>query len=76
MDEELEKLITTIDLNNPEDLSNKIIDLSKSDNFANKKVLDAFSYYLENCNESIFLNNYKIILDEYRYQTERWKNFS
>lgn len=76
LDEELEKLVTTIDLNNPEDLSNKIVDLSKSDNFANKKVLDAFNHYLENCNESIFLNNYKTILDEYRYQVERWKNFS
>jgi hypothetical protein len=37
LDEELEKLIITFDLNNPEDLSNKIIDINKSDNFVKKK---------------------------------------
>jgi glycosyltransferase involved in cell wall biosynthesis len=73
LDEDLEKLIIPVDLYNPEDLSNKILELKSDINFGKEKILKASRYYNDNCHEEIFLKNYQNIFNEYEYLSERWK---
>ena len=73
LDEKLEKLVTPIDLNDPQDLSDKISDLLTDKLETADKVNSALKYYNENCSEAVFLNNYKKIIDDYIYLSQRWK---
>jgi len=73
LDEKLEKLVTPIDLNDPQDLSDKISDLLSDKLETADKVNSALKYYNENCSEAVFLNNYKKIIDDYIYLSQRWK---
>ena len=74
LDEELEKLVTTIDLNKPEDLTNKVRALISGELDLNDKIKKAFDYYGINCSENLFLDNYKKIINDYTYLSKRWKN--
>ena len=74
LDEELEKLVTTIDLNKPEDLTNKVRALTSGELDLNDKIKKAFDYYGINCSENLFLDNYKKIINDYTYLSKRWKN--
>lgn len=74
LDSELENLVISMDLNDPQDLSNKINNLLVNKIDVSEKVEKAFNYYKQNCSESLFLSNYKKIIDEYNYLSKRWKN--
>ena len=73
LDRDIEKFITSIDLSNPRDLSDKIeILISNPSNF-NDKIVSGLELYNKNCSEDLFLDNYRKILDEYKYLSERWE---
>ena len=74
LDESLENLVTTIDLNNPQDLSNKINKLIDGNLDVNTKIEKAFNHYTQSCGETLFLSNHQKIINEYAYQSKRWKN--
>ena len=73
LDKNLEKYVTPIDLNNPRDLSEQIINLiDKGPNTENLK--DAKKIYNENCNETKLKENYENILEQYYNIYSIWKN--
>lgn len=73
LDKNLEKYVTVIDLNNPRDLSEQIINLiDKGPNTENLK--DAKKIYDENCNETKLKKNYENILEQYFNVCSIWKN--
>ena len=74
LDEELEKLVTTIDLDKPDDLTKKIHALISGEIDLNDKIKKASDYYHIKCSENLFLNNYKKIINDYIYLSSRCKN--
>ena len=74
LDEDIESLVTPINLNNPKDLSNNIERMLSDPSNFNNKINLGFEYYNKKCSEDLFLDNYRKILDEYKYLSERWKN--
>ena len=73
LDEKLEKLVNTLDLNDPNDLALKIQKIILNELQVKEKIEDAYSYFSENCSEILFNKNYKKILNDYKYQSERWE---
>ena len=72
-DSEINKCLVGIDLENPADFCEKIniiFDTPK----VNEIVKQASSYFTKVCDESLFINNYKKILDEFSYLLNRWKS--
>jgi glycosyltransferase involved in cell wall biosynthesis len=67
LDEMFKKYVIQCDLNNPEDLANKIIDFDKG-----KKSFDQEEAYQEHCSEIKLINNYYKLINEYDYFLKRW----
>ena len=74
LDENLEQYVNLFDLENPKDLSNKLGNLIKNETDSEQKINDAYNFYLEQCSEKNFVNNYQQILEKYRYLSQRWKD--
>ena len=73
MDEKLEKFVIPFDLDDPSDLSKKIIDFLKQDTTENK-LSEAKKYYELNCNEKNLMNNYRNVLNKYLNLKSIWKS--
>lgn len=69
LDEKLKKHVIQCDLNNPEDLANKIID------FDNGKIsIDLEGVYQEHCSKEKLISNYSKLISDYNYFLKRWAN--
>ena len=71
-DTEINSHLIEIDLDNPNDFCKKISilnDTKKIENITNS----AETYFNKACDESVFKDNYKKILDEFKYLQSRWK---
>jgi glycosyltransferase involved in cell wall biosynthesis len=72
LDKELEEYVEVFDLNNAQNLADKL------DNFINNKLIfedkiqKAAEYFNTNCNDEKFINNFKNILSEFEYLKSRW----
>ncbi len=73
LDEKLEKYVETFDLEKSSELANKLEKFYKNELSLDNKVNDAHNFYLENCNEKKFSDNYIKILEEYKYLQSIWK---
>lgn len=73
LDEKLEKFVIPFDLDDPSDLSKKIIDFLKQDTTENK-LSEAKKYYELNCNEKNLMNNYRNVLNKYLNLKSIWKS--
>ena len=74
LDEQLEKFVITIDLNNPNDLSQKLININSLKNEIESKKIEGYKYFVNNCakdKKSLLLSE---ILSNFQYSRERWKN--
>jgi hypothetical protein len=69
LDEKLKKHVIKCDLNNPEDLANKIID------FDNGKIsINLEGVYQEHCSKDKLISNYSKLISDYNYFLKRWAN--
>ena len=64
--------LVLIDINSPEDLCKKL-EIIFDDSKIEKIVKKNYEYYQLICNENIFIDNYKKMLDEFSYLLNRWK---
>ena len=67
LDDELKKYVNEFDLNEPKDLAEKLKLFDKNSNEINTKQI-----YKTICSEENLLNNYKKIIDEFKYIRKRW----
>ena len=74
LDKNLEQFVTTFDLNDPNDLSQKLEDLISTNNNFNEKINNAYLYFEQNLKNDV---REKILLDiikNYEYIQKRWKD--
>ena len=74
LDKDLEQFVTTFDLNDPNDLSQKLEDLISANNNFNEKINNAYLYFQQNLKNEV---REKILLDiikNYEYIQKRWKD--
>ena len=74
LDKDLEQFVTTFDLNDPNDLSQKLEDLISTNNNFNEKINNAYLYFEQNLKNDV---REKILLDiikNYEYIQKRWKD--
>lgn len=74
LDEEIYKYVVSFDLNNPNDLIDKLKNIEDKKIDINNLTNLAFEYYKNKCNENLFINNYKKIINEFEYLSNRWEN--
>lgn len=67
LDDDLKKYVTEVDLNEPEDLAEKLKSFYESPDEINTKQI-----YESICSEENLLINYKKIIDEFEYIRKRW----
>lgn len=73
LDENIEKFVETFDLKNPVDLSHKLLRyLEGKLSFDEKKEL-GYQFFINNCLEKKFIQNYRGIIDEYKHISSTWK---
>jgi glycosyltransferase involved in cell wall biosynthesis len=65
--------IHAIDLNNPQDLSNKIKDCIKM-NLSNKSRENLRNLYVDICSQEHLFKNYSEIIEQYIYLRKRWQD--
>jgi len=71
-DPEINSHLIEIDLENPNDFCEKVEILNDNVKIKNITELSA-SYFNKTCDELVFKDNYKKILDEFVYLQSRWK---
>ena len=74
LDKELDQFVTTFNLNNPNDLAQKLEDLININNNFNEKINNAYLYFQQNLKNE---TREKILLDiikNYKYIQKRWKD--
>ena len=69
--DDINNRLILIDIDSPQDLSEKLSILSNQKQIENI-VEENHEYYKEICNENLFINNYKKMLDEFFYLYNRW----
>ena len=69
LDDNLKKYVEEFNIENPVDLSNKIIDYLK-----NPKIDNLNIKYDEHFSDSVFKNNYEILFNEFRKLISKWRN--
>lgn len=74
LDQKLEDLINSFDLNNPRDLSDKLHDHLLNKINSEEKVKNAYKYYMDNLNDNLRIGTLKKIFEDYVYFQSRWKN--
>jgi glycosyltransferase involved in cell wall biosynthesis len=72
LDKKLEEFVITVDLNNPKDLSDKLMKFDSLNNETNSKKLNAHSYFMKYCTDEKKLEIIKNTLDEFYYTSKRW----
>ena len=72
LDKDLEEYVEVFDLNNPQNLADKLDDLMNNKLIFGDKIKKAMDYFDSNCNDEKFINNFKNILGEYEYLKSRW----
>ena len=74
LDKNLEQYVHLIDLKNPRDLSDKIMNLINNEINIDKKINEAYDFFIKFCDEESFIENYRLILEEYNYLSSRWRD--
>jgi glycosyltransferase involved in cell wall biosynthesis len=72
LDKKLEEFVLTVDLNNPKDLSEKIIKFDSLNSEINNKKLNAHSYFMKYCTDEKKKEIIKNALNEFNYTSKRW----
>lgn len=73
LDSKIEKKIHSFDLNNKEDLTNKLIDfINNKENFE-KDLDDNQNFYNQNCSNISFESTYKKIFEEFEFYKNKWE---
>ena len=70
-DEAVKDAIIEIDINDPKDFYNKLLNLDQID--LEKIKSYGYEYYINTCSSEIFKKNYTSILNEFKYAMTRWK---
>ena len=74
LDEEIYKYVIGFDLKDPNDLINKLKHIEEKKIDIGNLTNLAFEYYKNKCNEDLFLDNYRKIINEFEYLSNRWEN--
>jgi glycosyltransferase involved in cell wall biosynthesis len=74
LDQKLENLVTSFDLNNPRDLSDKLYHHSINKINSEEKVKNAYKYYIDNLNDNLRISTLTKLIEDYEYFQNRWKN--
>ena len=72
LDKKLEEFVFTVDLDNPKDLSDKIIKFDTLKNEINSKKINAYNYFMNYCTDKKKREIIKDTLDEFDYISKRW----
>ena len=72
LDKKLEEFVLAVDLNNPKDLSEKILKFNLLNNEINNKKQSAHSYFMKYCTDEQKRKIIKNLLNEFRYASRRW----
>ena len=72
LDKELEEFVLTIDLNNPKDLSEKIMNFESLKNEISNKKQNAHNYFLKYCTDEKKREIIENTLSEFNYTSRRW----
>ena len=72
LDKKLEEFVFTVDLDNPKDLSDKIIKFDTLKNEINSKKINAYNYFMNYCTDEKKREIIKDTLDEFDYISKRW----
>ncbi|WP_415321011.1 glycosyltransferase [Candidatus Pelagibacter sp. Uisw_092] len=73
LDNKLYQFVIGFNSNDPSDLVNKFKNIENGEIDLKKLTNSAFEYYKSTCNDEIFINNYKKMIDEYSYLRNRWE---
>ena len=66
--------VTSFDLNNPRDLSDKLYHHSINKINSEEKVKNAYKYYIDNLNDNSRISTLTKLIEDYEYFQNRWKN--
>ena len=72
LDKDLEEYVEVFDLNDAQNLADKIDDFLNNKLIFEDKIKKAMEYFDINCNDEKFINNFKNILGEFEYLKSRW----
>ncbi len=73
LDDKIDEFVELFDLNNPQDLADKLEAFVNNKMDFKGKIEKAHQYFQSNCNDDNFINNIKSILNEYIYLKSRWE---
>ena len=73
LDNKIEKKVYSFDLNNKEDLTNKLIDFINNKGDFHENLNNNRIYYDLNCTNNSFENIYNIIFNQFKFFQNKWK---
>ena len=72
LDKKLEEFVLAVDLNNPKDLSEKIMKFDSFNNEINNKRHNAHNYFMMHCTDKKKREIIENALNEFNYTSKRW----